>query len=345
MQNAEHRNIIRTVRNIFLAIFSILFIFFFANQAVSLIITESDKKDLSNIVEKQKIVSESKKSFTVVVIDQKVELGKKLFFDPILSKDGTTSCATCHKPDHAFADDKPVSIGINGQKGERNTPTVFNTSRLKFLFWDGRAQNLEEQALGPITNPKEMGETIKGVLIKLNNNPKYKEEFFHVFGRTEITTSQLVQAISAFEKTLISKDSDYDRYIAGDKKALSESAKRGLDLFNGKAMCIACHKGPDFTDGDFHNIGLPVTDDVGRSKISLTSMDTRKFKTPTLRAVANTAPYFHSGQFETLEEVLTFYNASGGVDTYKDPLKKPLNLTEQEQKDLVEFLKSLSGRH
>ena len=125
--------------------------------------------------------------------------------------------------------------------------------------------------------------------------------------------------------------------------ALSVSAKRGMDLFLGKAMCIACHKGPDFTDGDFHNIGLPITDDVGRAKISVTSMDTRKFKTPTLREVANTAPYFHAGQFETLEQVIAFYNAGGGEDTYKDPLKKPLNLSEQQQKDLVGFLKSLSG--
>lgn len=305
---------------------------------------ERSKNEVSGVLDRG-VLQNAPMAINVVVIDQKVELGKKLFFDPILSKDGTVSCASCHKPDHGFSDDKPVSIGINGQKGDRNTPTVFNTSSLKFLFWDGRAQNLEEQALGPITNPKEMGETLKGVLVKLNNSSEYKKEFFQVFGKTSITTSHLVQAISAFERTLISKDSDYDRYIAGDKKALSESAKRGLDLFNGKAMCSTCHKGPDFTDGDFHNIGLPITDDVGRSKISLTSKDTRKFKTPTLREIANTAPYFHTGQFETLEQVIAFYNGGGGVvDTFKDPLKKPLNLNEQEQGDLVEFLKSLSGR-
>ena len=281
---------------------------------------------------------------TIMTIDPKVELGKKLFFDPILSKTGKVSCASCHKPEHGFADDKPVSDGINGQKGDRNTPTCFNTAHLKFLFWDGRAQSLEEQALGPIKNPKEMGETVKGVLTKLNNNPWYVKEFAVTFGQTPISTSQLVHAIAAFERTLISKDSDYDRFTAGDKKALSDSTKRGMDLFFGKAMCIACHKGQDFTDGDFHNIGLPITDDVGRSAISITGKDTRKFKTPTLREVANTAPYFHKGQFETLEQVITFYNAGGGQDTYKDPLKKPLNLGEQEQKDLVAFLRSLSSR-
>ena len=281
---------------------------------------------------------------TIMTIDPKVELGKKLFFDPSLSKTGKISCASCHKPEHGFADDKPVSEGINGQNGDRNTPTVFNTASLKLLFWDGRAQSLEEQALGPIKNPKEMGESIKGVLTKLNNNSQYVKEFAIAFGETPISTSHLVRAIAAFERTVISKNSAYDRFVAGDKKALSVSAKRGMDLFFGKAMCIACHKGPDFTDGDFHNIGLPITDDVGRSAISITGKDTRKFKTPTLREIANTAPYFHKGQFETLEQVITFYNAGGGQDGYKDPLKKPLNLNQQEQKDLVSFLKSLSGR-
>ena len=320
----------KTIRNIFLTLLPILVIFFFASSAISIIITEKDKRGLPK---------EDKPE-----TDSKIELGKKLFFDPILSRSGTVSCASCHKPEHGFSDDKPVSIGINGQKGDRNTPTVFNSAHLKLLFWDGRASSLEEQALGPIQNPKEMGETLQRVLVKLNNNPTYVKEFSKVFGQTSINTSQLISAISAFEKTLISQDSDYDRFLAGNNMALSESANRGLALFNGKAMCIACHKGVDFTDGDFHNIGLPITDDVGRAKISVTSKDTRKFKTPTLREVANTAPYFHTGQFETLEQVIVFYNAGGGVDTYKDPLKKPLNLTPKEQKDLIEFLKSLSGR-
>lgn len=274
----------------------------------------------------------------------KVELGKRLFFDPILSKDNTVSCASCHKAEHGFADDKPVSVGIKGQKGDRNTPTVFNTSKLKLLFWDGRAKGLEEQALGPIQNPIEMGETLENVVNKLSNVPYYKVQFDEVFGKGDITPEKIANAIAEFERTIVSQDSDFDRFLSGNKKAISESAKSGWDLFKGKAMCIACHKLPDFTDGDFHNIGLPITEDIGRAKITGKKEDTRKFKTPTLREVARTAPYFHNGQFGSLEEVITYYNAGGGKDDYKDPLKEPLDLNEQEQKDLVEFLKSLNGR-
>lgn len=280
----------------------------------------------------------------IEIINPKVNLGKKLFFDPILSKNGKLSCASCHKPEHGFADDKPVSLGINDQNGDRNTPTIYNTKYLKLLFWDGRAMSLEEQALGPIQNPVEMGETIKNVLIKLNADAEYKKQFESAYGPGPITEEKLASAIAEFERTQISIDSNYDRYISGDLMALTPSAKRGLDLFKGKAMCIACHKGQDFTDGDFHNIGLPITNDVGRSKISVSGKDTRKFKTPTLREIAITAPYFHNGMFETLEQVIAYYNAGGGEDTYKDPLKQPLNLNEEEQKDLVEFLKSLTGR-
>ena len=274
----------------------------------------------------------------------KVALGKILFFDPMLSRDRTVSCASCHRPDHAFSDDKPVSIGIKGQLGVRNTPTVFNTFRLKHLFWDGRAKSLEEQALGPIQNPKEMGENLENVLNKLNNLPYYRLLFEKTFGKGDITKEKLASAIAEFERTLISRDSDFDRFILGNNNDLSDSAQRGLNLFKGKAMCIACHNGPDFTDGEFHNIGLPPTEDIGRAKITGKSEDTRKFKTPTLREVANTAPYFHTGQFQTSEQVIAYYNAGGGSDPLKDPEKTPLELTPQEQKDLVDFLKSLSGR-
>ena len=314
------------MKNIFLAISLILIIFFFSSRAISIIVIEKKEK-------------------AAEATSQLPLLGKKLFFDPILSKDGTVSCASCHKPDHAFSDDKPLSIGVGGQKGERNTPTVWNSAKLKLLFWDGRAASLEEQAIGPITNPKEMGETIENVLKKLNANEFYKKDFQSIFGESPITQAQLSGAISAFERILISHDSDYDRYISGVSMALSPSSERGWNLFFGKAMCSECHTGSDFTDGDFHNIGLPITNDTGRAKISGKKEDTRKFKTPTLREVALTAPYFHNGQFETLEQVVAFYNAGGGKDEFKDPLKKPLNLNEQEQKDLIEFLKALTGRH
>jgi cytochrome c peroxidase len=319
-------------------VFSILSVFFFVDKAFSVIITDSKRLVAVNSSppESSEVKAEKQKL--------KIELGRRLFFDPVLSKDGKVSCASCHKPDHAFADDKAFSVGINGQKGDRNTPTVFSTHNLKFLFWDGRARSLEEQAIGPIQNPKEMGETVGMVLLKLNKDPYYSKEFKKIYGTSPIMTDDLLNAIAEFERTLVSKDSDYDRYVAGNKKALSQSAKRGMDLFFRKAMCAECHKGPDFTDGDFHNIGLPITEDVGRAKVSVTNKDTRKFKTPTLREVAKTAPYFHNGSFGTLEEVIAFYNAGGGNDTFKDPLKKPLNLNEDEQKDLIEFLKSLNGK-
>lgn len=277
---------------------------------------------------------------------KKVALGKNLFFDPILSKTGTVSCASCHKPDHGFADTTMTSVGINDQLGDRNTPTVFGTSRLSLLFWDGRATSLEEQALGPIENPIEMGETIENVLKKLNANEKYKklfDETYELMG-SPITKELLANAIAEFERTLDSKDSDFDRFLAGNSMALSKSAQNGYKLFKDKAMCIECHKGPDFTDGEFHNIGLPQTNDVGRAKITFNDEDTRKFKTPTLREIAKTAPYFHTGEFETLEEVISFYNAGGGEDEFKDPLKQPLDLTIDEQTDLVNFLNSLTGR-
>lgn len=322
-----------------------MFIFFFGSRAIPIIVLDKYKTTISrNPEESNTDKVGDKKTISVIVVDDKVELGKKLFFDTILSKDGTISCASCHKPDHGFSDDKAVSLGIRGQKGDRNTPTVFNTKNLKFLFWDGRAKSLEEQALGPIENPIEMGEKIENVLKKLNSHSTYKKEFKAVYGSSPITKDQLANVISGFERTLISRNTNYDHFITGDKNALSPSAKRGYDLFFGKAMCIACHKGLDFTDGDFHNIGLPATDDKGRAKISGKKEDTRKFKTPTLREVANTAPYFHNGQFETLEQVIAFYNAGGGEDAYKDPLKRPLNLNEQEQHELVEFLMALSGR-
>ena len=276
---------------------------------------------------------------------KKAALGKALFFDPFLSRDRTISCASCHKAAHSFADDKPVSIGIKGQEGDRNTPTVLNTFRLKHLFWDGRAKSLEEQALGPIQNPKEMGEEIDNVINKLNNLPVYRIEFEKAFGKGDITKEKLASAIAEFERTLVSKNSAFDRFLSGETNALSDSAKRGLDLFKGKAMCIACHNGSDLTDGEFHNIGLPSAGDIGRAKISGKSQDTGKFKTPTLREITNTAPYFHNGQFQTLEQVIAYYNAGGGNDPLKDPLKEPLNLSRQEQQDLIEFLRSLSGRN
>ena len=277
----------------------------------------------------------------------KVALGKQLYFDPRLSVDGTVSCATCHNPALGFSNGLPFGVGIKGQKGNRNTPTVINRIFSTLQFWDGRAASLEEQALGPIQNPIEMGFTLEGVVKRLNGIKGYREQFRKVFG-TDVTADGIAKAIAAFERTLISGDSPFDRYeFGGDEKALSPAAKRGLEIFRGKGNCASCHAGPNFTDERFHNLGVGFdkpNPDLGRYNVTKKEEDKGAFKTPTLRDVALTAPYMHDGSLKTLEEVIEFYNKGGIKNPYLDKEIKPLNLTEQEKKDLVAFLKALTGR-
>jgi cytochrome c peroxidase len=278
--------------------------------------------------------------------EAKVELGRMLFFDPRLSKDNTISCASCHVPAAGFADPRQFSLGMGGQQGGRNAPTVLNTGYQTLQFWDGRAGSLEEQALGPVQNPIEMAETPPNVVKKLKAVPEYRKRFKEVFG-TEVTKEGIARAVAAFERTVVSTNSAFDKYVAGDKKALSDSAQRGLALFPGKARCVSCHNGPNFTDNKFHNIGVPqvgpLKEDLGRYAVTKQDKDRGAFKTPTLRSVALTAPYMHDGVFKTLEEVIEFYNKGGESAAGKDTLITALNLTAQEKKDLVEFLKSLTG--
>ena len=276
----------------------------------------------------------------------KVELGKLLFFDPRLSKDNTVSCASCHVPAAGFADPRQFSLGVGGKQGGRNAPPAINAAYNQLQFWDGRAGSLEEQALGPIQNPIEMAETLEGVVKKLSKVKEYQSRFRAVFGE-DISPGGIAMAIAAFERTLISTNSPFDRYVAGDQKALSDAAQRGLGLFSGKARCVLCHNGPNFTDNKFHNIGVPQTgplkEDVGRYAVTKRASDRGAFKTPSLRSVALTAPYMHTGGFKTLEEVMEFYNKGGEAGAGKDALITALNLTAQEKKDLVEFMKSLTG--
>lgn len=274
----------------------------------------------------------------------KVELGKMLYFDERLSMDNTVSCASCHHPDKGWGSQTPVATGINGQKGGRKSPTVLNSCYNTFQFWDGRAGSLEEQALGPITNPIEMGmPNLKMVEDKLNAIPGYKKEFEKVFGDPNVNSANIAKAIAAFERTIVSGNSPYDRYTEGDKSAMSASAIRGMNLFFDKAHCAACHSGPTFTDHAFHNIGVSIHEDetkmdIGRYQHSKLLGDRGSFKTPALRDIAKMSPYMHDGSMATLEEVIEHYNKGGTANEQLDEEMFPLELTDAEKKDLLQFL-------
>lgn len=277
----------------------------------------------------------------------KVALGKVLFFDPRLSRDNTLSCASCHNPELGFSNGQPVATGIRGQRGARNAPTIFNAAYNKFQFWDGRAGSLEEQALGPIQNPIEMGEELDHLTQKLNAVPGYVAAFRSVFG-TGVTADGIAQAIASFERTILSNNSPFDRYMAGDDNALTPTALHGLRIFNEKAKCVTCHNGPNFTDNQFHALGFQrrpgVAIDPGRYAVTQNDDHREQFKTPTLRSVAQSAPYMHDGKFATLEEVVEFYVKAEPTTAPRHPLITPLSLlSDQDKKDLVEFLKALTG--
>jgi cytochrome c peroxidase len=277
--------------------------------------------------------------------DAKVELGRQLYFDPRLSADNSISCATCHDPQMAWANHNPVDVGIKGQKGTRNSGTILDAAYMDFQFWDGRAKTLEEQALGPIHNPVEMGDTLENVVRKLTAIDGYRSQFTSVFGG-EVTADGIGKAIAAFERTVLSGPSPYDRYTAGDKSALPEAAIRGMRLFNGKARCRTCHGGPMFSDQGFHNIGVGMDrpePDIGREAVTKDPRDRGRFKTPGLRNVALTWPYMHDGSVRTLADVVELYDAGGVKNPTLDIFVMPLGLTDEEQKDLVTFMEALTG--
>ena len=216
---------------------------------------------------------------------EKVALGKQLYFDPRLSRDNTISCASCHDPQKGWSNDAAVATGIRGLKGGRSAPTIMNSGYQGLQFWDGRAKQLEGQALGPIQNPIEMDLTLEEVVAKLNEIPGYREQFQQVFG-TDVNADGIAKAIASFERTILSGNAPYDRFKAGDAKALSEPAQRGMKLFFGRANCSACHSGPNFTDGGFHNLGVNIDakePDVGRFSETKLLGDRGTFKTPTLQ--------------------------------------------------------------
>lgn len=278
---------------------------------------------------------------------EKIELGKMLYFDRRLSSDGTISCASCHNPKTGFADSSAFSKGVQGKLGTRNSPTVLNSALSGFQFWDGRAPSLEEQAKGPMENPVEMAHTLDKATEKIASIPGYRPYFEAAFGDEKVTIERIVQAIASFERTLFSGNSSWDRYVyEKDKKALSDSAARGLELFEGKALCTRCHTGFNLSDGLFHNLGVGMNrkdPDLGRYLVTGKEKDKGAFKTPTLRDVSRTAPYMHDGSMKTLEEVVDLYDRGGEANPWLDPKVQPLHLTAQEKKDLVEFMKSLEG--
>ncbi len=279
-----------------------------------------------------------------------IALGKKLFSEKLLSRDSSVSCASCHKPDFAFADTLAFSIGIYGKLTSRNTPSVLNMKNRPYYFWDGRAATLHEQSLMPIENPDEMGLPIAEAVERLNRSDLYKGLFRKVFKQNP-NSKNLGEAIAAFEQTLETVDSKFDDW-SNNLGTLSEEEERGRELFTGnKAKCFDCHSMEDFTDDDFKNIGLfngRDLADIGRFGITGRESDKGKFKTPGLRNVGVTAPYMHDGRFQTLEQVVSYYNTP--FMFVDDPvnidslLLRPLKLTTTEKKELVAFLKTLTDK-
>jgi len=279
---------------------------------------------------------------------EKVELGKLLYFDDRLSAAGAgISCATCHDPQKGWAQDTKVSSGVKGQMGARNSPTVLNSAFGLFQFWDGRAATLEEQAKGPIANPIEMGNTHDVCSTTIGSIAGYKPYFKAAFGDETVTIDRIAQAIASFERTVLSGNSAWDRHTQkNDPTALSEEAKRGLALFEGKANCTKCHVGFNLSDGIFHNIGVGMAakePDLGRFVVTKKEEDKGAFKTPILRDLQRTGPYMHDGSVPTLQAVIEFYDKGGEPNPWLDPKMIKLGLTPEEKSDLLAFLNSLEG--
>jgi len=286
----------------------------------------------------------------------KVTLGHQLFFEKRLSRDNTVSCASCHDPQQGWSNAARFATGVRDQQGGRSAPTIINAGYLsggsvrfaKLLqFWDGRSVDLEGQALGPIANPIEMDLTIPEAVDRLNSIEGYRAQFQEVFG-TDATEDALAKSIAAFERTVLSGNAPIDRYLAGEEDALSDSARRGWALFNAgnRANCTACHKYPNFADGGFHNLGVGIgaaQPDLGRFVVTDQEGDRGRFKTPTLREIARTAPYMHDGSQATLEDVVEYYVKGGVQNPQLDEEMKPLKLTDEEKADLVSFLREGLG--
>lgn len=291
---------------------------------------------------------------------QQIALGKQLFFDPRLSASNQIACASCHNPELAWGDGLRQSFGHDRQRGKRNAPSLLNVADWEIFFWDGRAPSLEEQVFFPIQAHDEMNQALDGLPQKLQEIPGYPEQFKAAFPQDSLSLATIAQAIAAFETTIRSRQSRFDRFVKGQYDALSQQEIRGLHLFRTKARCINCHNGPLFSDQQFHNsgqhlLGRPMQD-LGRFGTTQDSNDIGKFRTASLRDIAFTGPYMHHGNILELREVLTMYNSGmpqiipksirdtlAYIPTHS-PLLKPLGLSEEEIDDLLAFLHSISVR-
>lgn len=274
---------------------------------------------------------------------QMATLGKMLFFDPRLSGAQNLSCASCHNPSFGFEVPVPGAIGSANTPLARKSNTILNAAWSTSLFWDGRAKSLEEQAKGPITTPAEMNGRFPEIVARLKGVPEYSAWFDRLFPGSGVTKDNLLSAIATYERTVMAGEAPFDRWVDGNPAAISPSAQRGFRLFNGKAGCASCHSGWNFTDNQFHDVGLP-SDDIGRGKYEPGNPQAQyAFKTPGLRNLIYRAPFGHSGQFPDLESIVAFY-ATGGMDRpSKSPLIKPFDLDETETQDLLAFLRSLAA--
>lgn len=286
-----------------------------------------------------------------------IALGRRLYYDPILSVDGTISCASCHAPQFAFSDNRPVSEGVGKKLGTRHAPTVINSAYSSLQFWDGRAASLEEQAVGPMANPVEMAHTLDGVVQRLQADPNYPAMFKKAWGTDQITIDMVAKSIASFERTVIAGDSPFDRFMYGhDPSAMSPEAQRGLKIFMNKKKgnCEVCHSIEQgyalFTDNKFHNLGIGADtrgnlNDVGRYAVTKKDEDMGCFKTPTLRNLANRGPYMHDGSFPTVKDTLAHYIGGGNWNSHLDKEIHSLDaLTFDERDDLLQFLDALNGK-
>jgi cytochrome c peroxidase len=276
-----------------------------------------------------------------------IDLGKVLFFDPRLSGSGNISCATCHQPALSWTDGKERSLGHEGQVNKRNAPSIQNVWFYKKLFWDGRSHSLEDQSFAPINSESEMHGDMRELPFKLRQIKGYAELFKHAFGDAVINPDRIAEALATFQRTIISRGSAFDVFLAGKKNALNNSEIRGLHLFRTKARCMNCHNGPLFSDNEFHNNGFHLNgnpeNDRGLYNVTHQELDIGKFKTPSLRDVMNTGPWMHNGQTKTMIDVIEHYNKGAEGNGGSDRLIKTIFLNNKEKADLLAFLNAISA--